>query len=308
MERVSKEHLIYAMSAKNEPVLRVSPGTAVLFETCDCFEDQITSADTPFDSLDWNKINPATGPVYIEGAEPGDLLAVKIEKITIKKQGVMVTGPDLGILGGELKKNSIRMIPILDENAMLSSSLQIPVNKMIGVIGTAPENGEVSCGTPNAHGGNMDCKEIKEGAVLLLPVNVPGALFALGDLHAAMADGEAAVCGVEVAGEVLVKIDVIKEKKLPVPMIVNETHVMTIASKEKLDDAANQAVLNMVDFLDAETGLDRDEAIFLLSLAGDLKICQVVDPNKTARVELPLRYVEQKFSLDSLLRGEKEHV
>lgn len=308
MEKVSKQHLIYAMSASNEPVLKVKPGTAVLFETCDCFEDQITSEDTPFDALDWDKINPATGPVYVEGAEPGDILAVRIDKIAIKDKGVMMTGPDLGVLGGELKQNTIKIIPIENEHAMLSSTLQIPVNKMIGVIGTAPAEGAVSCGTPDSHGGNMDCKEITEGAVLLLPVNVAGALLALGDLHAAMADGEAAVCGVEVAGEVLVRLDLIKGKKWPLPMIVNDTHIMTLSSKETLDEASNQAVINMVDFLDTETGMDRDEAIFLLSLAGNLKICQVVDPNKTARVELPLRYMENQFSLDSLLRGAKEHV
>ncbi|AZB44799.1 acetamidase [Bacillus sp. FJAT-42376] len=308
MKKVGKNHLVYSMDPHHEPVLTVKSGERVVFETSDCFEDQITSADTPFDSLNWERINPATGPVYVEGAEPGDVLSVTIEHIEIADQGVMVTGPGLGVLGDELTSNSVRMIPIGDGYAHLSDSLKIPVNKMIGVIGTAPAHEGISCGTPDLHGGNMDCKEIKEGATLLLPVNVKGGLLALGDLHAAMADGEAAVCGVEVAGEVTVTIHVIKGKRLPLPMLINENQIMTISSKKELDEAANQAVLNMVSFLSEECGFDKDEAIFLLSLAGDLKICQVVDPNKTARVELPLRYLENKLQLESLIKGEQVHV
>ena len=99
MHRVSREHLIYAMSSANEPVLTVADGTRVVFETCDCFENQITATDTPFNELDWNRINPATGPVFIEGAEPGDVLVVEIEKIALADLGVMVTGPGLGVIG-----------------------------------------------------------------------------------------------------------------------------------------------------------------------------------------------------------------
>ncbi|KZZ83648.1 acetamidase/formamidase family protein [Bacillus sp. SJS] len=305
MHKVGKQHLIYTMGPNREPVLRVKTGERVVFETCDCFEDQITSMDIAFDSLNWDRVNPATGPVFVEGAEPGDILSVTIEKITIADHGVMVTGPELGVLGGELNTNSIRILPIRNNYAYLNDSLKVPVNKMIGVIGTAPASEEISCGTPDLHGGNMDCKEIKEGATLLLPVNVEGGLLALGDLHGAMADGEVAVCGVETAGEVTVTIHVIKGKRLPLPMLINDSAIMTIASKKELDEAANQAVKNMAEFLVGELNFKKDEAIFLLSLAGDLKICQVVDPNKTARMELPLRYVEDKYDLQILLNGQK---
>ncbi|MED1793401.1 acetamidase/formamidase family protein [Brevibacillus nitrificans] len=290
MYKVEKKNLIYAMSPDNTPVLRVESGSVVTFETCDCFEDQIQSADTAFGELDWNRINPASGPVFIEGAEPGDILAVHIQKIEIKDRGVMVTGPNLGVMGFELQENVIKMIPIEDGKAILTDKLQVPLNPMIGVIGTAPAKEGISCGTPGDHGGNMDCKQMREGTTLLLPVNVPGALFALGDLHAAMADGEVAVCGVEIAGEVTVKLDVIKGKSWPLPMAINEEHLMTIASEKELDKAADRAVVNMVRFLHDELDLPKAEATFLLSAAGDLRVCQVVDPLKTARVELPLEY------------------
>lgn len=292
--QLAKHEIIYAMSPDNAPVLRVHSGDQIVIDTCDCFEDQIQDESQDFGQLDWNRINPATGPIYVDEAEPGDLLVVHIQNIQLADHGVMTTGPNLGVLGDELTHNVIRMIPIRDGQAQFSDKIQIPVRPMIGVIGTAPAEGMVSCGTPGEHGGNMDCKRITAGAYLILPVNVSGALFALGDLHAAMGDGEVAVCGIEIAGQVTVQLHVLKGKKWPVPMIVDGTSVMTIASEERLDDAADTAVKNMVHFLEDECGMSKAEATFLLSIAGDLRVCQVVDPKKTARYELP-RWILEKY-------------
>lgn len=294
MYRVDKKHLIYAMSDQNKPVLTVENGSTVVFETCDCFENQITSPDTPFNALDWNRINPATGPIFVEGAEPGDILEVKIEKIQLADQGVMMTGPGLGVLGDELSKNVVHMVPIREKKAIFLDKIELPLNPMIGVIGTAPANGEsISCGTPNKHGGNMDSKVIGEGATLYLPVNVPGALLAMGDLHAAMGDGEVSVCGVEIAGEVTVTVTVIKGKSWRVPMVKTAHALYTIASEESLDDAATAATKNMVALLETEAGMMKQDAITLLSIGGNLQISQIVDPLKTARYELPMSIVQQ---------------
>ncbi|MTH54373.1 acetamidase [Bacillus mangrovi] len=305
MNRVMKKDSIYAMSPDHTPVLKVKAGERVVFETYDCFTNQIQSSDDSFGTLNWDRINPASGPVYIEGAKAGDLLSVTIESIKTADQGVMVTGPGMGLLGDQLEENKIRMVPIENGMVHLSDSISVPVNKMIGVIGTAPAYEAISCGTPDLHGGNMDCKEIKEGATLLLPVHVDGALLALGDLHAAMADGEAAVCGVEVAGEVTVRLDLVKDKRIPAPMIITDTHVMTLSSNEKLDDAAQQAVVKMAAFLERELNFSKEDAISLVSVAGDLKVCQAVNPKKTARVELPLKYVNDKYDFITLIRGGK---
>lgn len=293
MVRVPNNLLIYAMDKNNIPVLAVDDGTRIVFETCDCFENQITSVDTPFAELDWNRINPATGPVYVKGAEPGDTLAVTIERIEVADRGVMVTGPNLGVIGDELGENVIRMIPVRDGKAIFSDKLEIPINPMIGVIGTAPAGDPVACGTPDAHGGNMDSKVIREGTTLYLPVQVPGALLALGDLHAAMGDGEVAVCGVEIAGEVTVTVRVIKGKNWKLPMAKTSEALYTIASEKLLDDAATTATRNMVHFLETECGLSKHDAIALLSIGGNLQISQVVDPLKTARFELPLSILEK---------------
>lgn len=290
---LAKEHIVYAMTADNVAVLQVADGDEVVVHTCDCFEDQIQSEDQDFGGIDWDKINPATGPIYVEGALPGDLLVVDILHIELADRGVMTTGPDLGVLGDELTENVIRMMAVRDGRVFFGSGIELPVHPMIGVIGTAPATGSVPCGTPGAHGGNMDCKRIAAGAKLILPVNVPGALLALGDLHATMGDGEAAVCGVEIAGAVTLRVHVLKGKDWPVPMLLNETTVMTIASRQTLDAAAEWAVKNMVHLLEQACGVDKAEATFLMSVAGDLRICQVVDPLKTARYELPRRIAEQ---------------
>ena len=292
MYRIPNNQVIYAMSPDNPPVLTVPTKARIEFETIDALSGQITSAEDKFESLDWNRINPATGPVYVTNAEPGDILSVTIEKITAANSGVIVTGKGMGVTGSLLDSNFAKIIPIEGDMAIFSETIRIPLNKMIGVIGTAPKQNSVSCGVPDLHGGNMDCKEIKEGATILLPVNVPGALLALGDLHAVMADGEICVSGLEVSGTVTVVVDIIKNKTLPLPMIISDTHIMTLASHEDLDIAVDTAVVNMVQYLNTEHGFDKADAAMLISLAADVRICQVVDPNKTARVEFPRKYLD----------------
>ena len=126
--------------------------------------------------LDWNKTNPATGPVYIEDAEPGDTLKVTVEKIELADKGVAVCGEGMGTLGHILKGSHTRIIEVSNNTASFSSELKIPVSPMIGVIGVAPAEGKsINNGTPGHHGGNMDNNLITEGAILYLPVSVKGA-------------------------------------------------------------------------------------------------------------------------------------
>nr|WP_263326437.1 acetamidase/formamidase family protein [Neobacillus sp. Marseille-Q6967] len=293
MEIIYKENAILKMSPNNRPIKKVNPGTEVVFETYDCFSNQIKREDQPFSSVGWDKINPATGPLFIEGAEPGDILKVEIIDIKIDSKGVMTTAPKHGVLGDIVTGETTKVIPIQEGKAIFNDKIHIPIKPMIGVIGTAPAREEIPTGTPGAHGGNMDCKKIIKGSCLYLPVNVPGALLSMGDLHAVMADGEIVICGLEIPGEVTVKVDVIKGESLPLPMLVSEDRLITIASAETLDEAAKQATVNMHQFLVEQLGLPIDEAGMLLSLVGDLRICQVVDPLMTARMELPQWILDQ---------------
>jgi len=291
MQKVSKDTVVYAMSARNKPVLHAEPGTQIRFDTWDALHGQVRSADNGFEGLDWNRVNPATGPVYINGAQEGDVLSVKIDRIEVAQTGVVICGEGMGVMGASLRGNAIKIIPIKNNVAYFSDDIQLPLNKMVGVIGVAPKDGEISNGVPDLHGGNMDCKEIKEGATVLLPVNVSGALLAIGDLHAVMADGEIGVSGLEIAGNVTITVDIIKNKDLPLPMILGESHVMTLASDADLDIAVEMAVANMVSYLTKTEGFTMEDAVMLVSLIADVRICQVVDPKKTVRVEFPKKYL-----------------
>ncbi|MGN7478226.1 acetamidase/formamidase family protein [Solibacillus silvestris] len=291
MHYIRKEQAIYAMDKNTAPVATVKSGEVVTFETYDCFTNQIHSEKQAVSKLDWNQINPATGPLYVKEAKAGDVLEVLIEKIEIGDTVTLMTGPELGVLGDDLTEITIKQAKIKDNKIQFTDNMGIPLNKMIGVIGTAPAGEAISCGIPDAHGGNMDTKDIAEGAMLYLPVNVDGALLAIGDCHAAMGDGEVSVCGGEVPAEVTVRVRVLKNCPIPTPFLIREGNISTIASKPTLDEAAVNATKNMVKAVLEYTSLKMDEAAHLLSLAGNLKISQIVDPNKTARMELPLCYL-----------------
>ncbi|MFC5602824.1 acetamidase/formamidase family protein [Sporosarcina koreensis] len=278
--------IIYEFNKAQKPIRTVPAGSTVTIQTYDCFQNQIQSADTEVTAINWNKINPATGPLYVEGAMPGDVLKVKIERIDIGDQGVMVVGPDLGVMGHALSKMESKILPIQDGHVQFND-LQVPVNKMIGVIGVAPEEEGVNCGTPGAHGGNMDNKMVTEGATLYFPVFAEGALFALGDLHAAMGDGEVSVSGVEVAGEVTVTLEVIKDVSLRHPMLENEEAFTQIVSASTLDEAAKTAAVEMIERIADKSSLPVSEVTMLMSAVGQSEICQIVDPLMTARFVVP---------------------
>ena len=293
MLTIKRDTVVYAMSPDNAPVARAHSGDTLFFETADCFGGQIACPSDRMGTLDWSRINPATGPVYIEDAQPGDTLKVEILRIDLAAQAAMVEAPGEGITGLGAQEESTKILPIVDNCAVFSDTLSLPICPMIGVIGTSPEKDSIPTGTPAIHGGNMDCKRIGAGATLYLPVNVPGALLAMGDLHAVMGDGEVCVCGAEIAGEVTVRVSIVKGQPLPLPFLVTQEHAMAIYSAEGLDAAAEGTTLRMRSFLIDQVKLPAHEAGMLLSLTGDLRICQAVDPNKTCRMELPLTILQQ---------------
>jgi amidase len=287
MELLKKElGIVYDFNKNYRHIKSVASGTTIEIETYDCFKNQISSEETVLTELDWNEINPATGPIFVEGAMPGDVLRVKIEKLDIAEQGVMVVEPNQGVMGHRISKMEAKIIPIMNGKAIFNE-IEIPLNPMIGVIGVAPEGEGVNCGTPGPHGGNMDNKMITEGATLYFPVFVEGALFGLGDLHAAMGDGEISVSGIEVPGRVTITLDVLKDVKLNHPMLENNEIYSQIVSAETLDNAVKIATEEMIDRIVEKTGLPLSEVTMLMSAAGQTEICQVVDPLVTARFVVP---------------------
>ena len=293
MLTIKRDTVVYAMSAKNAPAAHAASGDTILFETMDCFSGQIMKESDCLGTLDWDRINPATGPVFIDGAEPGDTLKVEILRIDLAPRAAMVESPDSGITGLAAAEEHTKILHVGAGKVAFNDKVTLPECAMIGVIGTAPVEKDISTGTPDLHGGNMDCKRIGAGATLYLPVNVAGGLLAMGDLHAVMGDGEVCVCGAEIAGEVTVRVTVIKGRPMPLPFLVTKEHAMAIYSAEGLDAAAEGTTLRMRSFLIDAVGMKPHEAGMLLSLAGDLRICQAVDPNKTCRMELPLAILDQ---------------
>lgn len=297
MKTISKENYVLTMSPQNKEVGRAMSGDTVIFEAYDCFSNKLTSEDQKFSSVGWDSINPATGPLFIEGADPGDTLKVEIIDIKIEDQGVMATLPELGGLKGTVNEEKTKIIPIRKGHAIFNEYIQLPVNPMIGVIGVAPKEVEIPTGTPGEHGANIDCKRITKGATLYLPVNIAGGMLSMGDVHAVMGDGEVVICGLEIPAKVTVKVTVLKDVNYPLPLLADEKSVMTISSAETLDEAASKATKNMHTFLVELLQMDNTEAGMLLSVGADLKICQIVNPLKTSRMELPL-WILKKYNVE----------
>jgi amidase len=294
-EKLFNSQCIFAFSKDSAPALVVSSGARVEIQTMDCFANQVQRAEDTLQAIDWDRINPATGPIFVESAQPGDVLKVTINGINLNHQGVMAAGKGLGVLGDYMEELNSKLIPIKDNKALFNSELEIPLNPMIGVIGVAPAEGDVNCGTPGSHGGNMDNAMITTGAVLYLPVFAPGALFALGDLHAAMGDGEIGVTGVEIAGVVDVTLEVIKGMKLDNPVLENKDCISTIASAALLDDAVKQSTVDMSKLLLKRLPMSVYDLTMLMSISGQAQICQVVDPLKTARFVMP-KWILNKYN------------
>lgn len=284
--------IIYEFNKNNTYTKKVTSGTTLTIETYDCFQNQIQTPETEVEAIDWDKINPATGPIYVEDALPGDVLKVTIENIDIGDQGVMVVGPELGIMGDRFDKMESKILPIKHDK-VLFNDLELPINKMIGVIGVAPEGEGVNCGTPGAHGGNMDNKMVTEGATLYFPVFTEGALFGLGDFHAAMGDGEVSVSGIEVPGAATVTLEVIKGETLRHPLLENDEAFTQIVSADTLDEAAKEATREMIDRIVEKSGLPIAEVTMLMSAVGQVEICQIVDPLMTARFVVPKWLLEK---------------
>ena len=191
------------------------------------------------------------------------------------------------MLGDEFPEQVHRIVPIEDGTARIADGIAVPLRPMIGVIGVAPAGAPVSTASPGAHGGNMDTRLIGAGTVVYLPVAHEGALFAAGDLHAAMGDGEICGTGVEVSGSIALRLDVRSDLRIEEPVLETPDLVVTIASAATLDAAAEAATRHMAALLTQRLGMSLEVATMLMSAGGDLQVSQVVDPLRTARFALP---------------------
>lgn len=242
---ITKETVNDIMKWDNKPAGYCKSGETVVFETRDCYDNTITSSERPLGDRE-GLSNPVTGALYVEGAEVGDILKVEIEDIKLRSWGVMRSSTTAGVFHEKYKKREAIIFQVKNNKIYFDDKLILEADPMIGVIGTAPiEKEGIPTTTPGKHGGNMDCKKIVKGSAIYLPVNVKGGLLSMGDIHALMGDGEVFICGLEIAGEITVKVSVLKNIKLPTPFLYSRGKVMSIQSAEDLDKAGDMAAKEM---------------------------------------------------------------
>ncbi len=285
--RLSMKDVVFKTDPTNKPVLRIDSGDTVIFECRDAFNQVIKKPeDLPID-FDMDTINPATGPVYIEGAEPGDTLEVHILDVDVAEQGSCCIIPNFGYLASEFPEPWTRIIPIKDGHAIFSDKVKIPIDPFPGTIIVAPAEGSHGTLIPKEYGGNMDSRACTAGTTVYLPVFVEGALFGVGDVHGVQGDGEVCGTAVEIDANVTIKLVVNKQKKIERPQYETEEHFMTTAWGETTDDACKIALRDMINWIVQEKGLTREEAYALCSCVVDMRISQLVDITPGVRAVLP---------------------
>ena len=294
---------VYAVAP---PVARLKPGDTLETRTADAFGGVIKK---PGDTMAMVKgDNPLTGPFYIEGAQLGDTLVVKILDLKVEgTKGVGALAPGFGAL------NTTNYTPMLHppvaekiwfydiDNATNQAtfhaldsnfSVKIPMQPFVGCVGVAPAGGESrSSVVPAEFGGNMDATEARAGHTVYLPVNVPGALLYLGDGHAAQGDGEVAGTAIEVPLMVRLQVDVIKGRAIKWPRFENDTSIMAVGAYRPLDDALRIAFTELVAWIHADYGLSDMDAYELLSKVAKIHLTEMVDPNYVIVAGIDKKYL-----------------
>jgi acetamidase/formamidase len=285
-------HYVYGPYAK--PVLTVDPGAVISAETHDAFEGRIKhETDKPSEILNFPFVNPQNGPIYVNGAEKGDTLAVYIKSIVprgpqpvgttclITEFGGLVATGDTALLNAPLPERVKKVEVTVEGGVKWSDKITLPYEPFIGTIGTSPEIEAISSLVPDYYGGNMDLPDVGVGAVIYLPVNAPGALLYLGDCHACQGDGE--LCGVALEHPTVttVQVDLIKKWTFKWPRLENEKLFMTIGSSRPMEDAARIAYRELIRWMAADFGFTQEDAYMLLTQCGRVRLGNMVDPKYT---------------------------
>nr|WP_211351512.1 acetamidase/formamidase family protein [Saccharothrix variisporea] len=302
--RLDPERYAYAFGGQ-EPLLTVRPGTVVELSTEDCFGGAVrTVDDLPSRVCTFPYLNPVTGPIAVEGAEPGDAVAVHFVDIRPARDwAVSTTFPHFGALTAT--HTTAMLHDALPERVWLYDvdvdrgvcrfharssefEVELPLDPMHGTVGVAPAAGEVLMSiSPGAHGGNMDTPELRAGTTAYFPVNVPGALISLGDGHCRQGEGEVCGTAVEAAMSTVVVVDLVKGAAPAWPRLENDDHLMSTGSARPLEDAFRISQHDLVGWTAQLLGLDVLDAYQLVSQAGLAPAGNVVDTNYTMVAKLP---------------------
>lgn len=300
MQRLGREgNLVYTCSPANPPGLWVQPGERFQVETELNTGSWLQSADDNPEGrvASFPYVNPATGPVYVEGAQPGDVVAVHIEAIELWHLGytqiVQGNNPFRNWIRKDEWGNQFRVVRIGEGFVHWSDQVRIPVSPMIGVLGTAPEIEAISNTDNGPHGGNMDVQEVAPGHTVFLRVFVKGGLLHLGDVHAVQGDGELCCAGgIETRATVTLSVDVVRRpKSMTMPRIETPSHLVALGFARPLEDAFRLAVQEMVYWLEEDYGLSQPEALMLLGQVAEARASQIVNPKYSYVCKIDKRYL-----------------
>ena len=293
----------YTMGPYSDPVMSIAPGDRVIVDTRDAFEGKIrTEQDLPSQKLQVPFLNPQNGPIMIDGAEKGDVVAVYIESMRPRgdnPRGTCCLIPRFGALTGtdytatlnEPLPEITRKIDLDEEGVYWSRRVTLPYKPHIGTLSLSPEIDSINSLTPDNHGGNIDVPDMGPGSITYLPVRSPGGRLFIGDAHACQGDGEVCGTAVEYPSTTTIHVDLIKHWALEWPRLENEKVVMTIGSARPLEDAARIAYKELVLWMEAEYRYDRWDAYMMLSQCGKVRLGNFVDPKYTVGAAIEKKHL-----------------
>ncbi len=297
-ETIDAGNVIYEFTPDLEASTTVTDGASLTVETRDSLDGAIRTDEDRLESVPQD-VNAATGPIAVKDAGPGDVLRVDIEAIRpAEDRGRVITIPGFGLLQDDpgVDAPATRVTPI-EDGSLEFAGIEVPIEPLIGTIGVAPERESYSTLVPHDHGGNLDTTDLCAGSTVYFPVFQEGAMLAMGDCKAAMADGEMCGTGAEIATEIDLTVSIVEDPAVDLsrPLVETDAAWKTLTSAETLEEACALANRDAMELLEAEHGFSTTDAHLFSSLVCDLEISQVVDPLVTVRNAVPKRYLDTPF-------------
>jgi amidase len=297
--KLTRDQLTCMIDKDVPAVAEVELPAKVTMETINVFRDALQKETDTLDELDYDTINPATGPIRFTNAKAGDVLVIKVNKIKCISPAATIACPNFGVMGDMVTEGITRIYHWDDDdNVEIKGGFKLKSRPMIGVLGVAPAGDGIRTISPGDHGGNLDTTLICEGATVYLPIQVDGALFSAGDLHQAQGDGESWYTGLEASGEIELEISLRHDMKIDIPFVKSGGKFASLASHETTDGALKKAMDRLIKFIMDNGKLDFHEAGFVTGLFADLGICQVVDPEKTCRMSMSLENLQPLLNIE----------
>lgn len=289
---------VYEFGPDMESVYTAADGESLTVKTIDSLNKEIQTEDDLLSSIP-EKVNAATGPIAVESAEPGDVLKVKIEDVRVNEdRGRVVTAPGFGLLqdNDEIAHPATQITEVKGEMIDFDG-IDVRIDPVIGTIGVATAEDTITTLTPHDHGGNLDTTDMTGGTTAYFPVFQEGAMLAMGDSKAAMADGEMCGTGAEIGTNIDITVSVISEPEVDInrPVVDTGDAVKSIASAETMEEAVALANRDILTLLQAEHNVSKTDAYLFSSLVGGLEISQVVDPLVTVRNAIPAEHLSVPF-------------